>query len=341
MKIQIKKLPKSKIELEIEVPAQEFDEFINKATFNLGKDVEIEGFRKGKAPKEIIVRAMGLEKILNEAAELCVKEKYIRAILENKIEALGQPEIEILKIAPSNSFIFRAKSAVLPEIRLGDYKKIASAIKRKEVKIEDKEVEDTLDWLRKNHATKSGQGLPEINDDWARGFGKFENLAALKKNIKDGLNLEKEALETQRVRREIAEKISEKSEMEAPEILIEAELKNIIERLKIEAPQVLQISFEDYLKKISKTEKELMDSSLSEAEKRVRSSLILREIGKQENIQVSEEEIKQEINQILKHYPDAGKAEKEIDPEKLKLYIEGELKREKTFQLLESYSKSL
>ncbi len=53
MKSTIKKLPKSQIELEIEVPAEEFKHFIEKVTLNLGKDLEIKGFRKGKVPEEI------------------------------------------------------------------------------------------------------------------------------------------------------------------------------------------------------------------------------------------------------------------------------------------------
>ena len=126
MEVKISKLPKSQIELKIEVSAGEFDHFIEKATLNLGKDLEIKGFRKGKVPKEIIEKEVGPEKILVEAADLAVRENYQKAILENKVEAIFQPKIEIQKLVRGDSFIFLAKTAVLPEIKLPDYKKIAS-----------------------------------------------------------------------------------------------------------------------------------------------------------------------------------------------------------------------
>jgi len=152
VKILIQKLPKSKIELKIELSPREFDDFIEKAIFNLGRDFEIEGFRKGKVPKEIIREKIGLGKILEESADLAVKESYVRAILENKIEAIGRPEIQITKIAENNPFEFKADVSVLPEINLPDYKVIAARIKRKEGVVEEKEIEEAIIWLQKSRA---------------------------------------------------------------------------------------------------------------------------------------------------------------------------------------------
>ena len=87
MKVSIQKLPESKIQLEIELPTEEFNKFIGKATQDLGKDLEIGGFRKGKVPKEIVEKEIGLAKILEEAVQLVIKEKYPQVVLENKIEA--------------------------------------------------------------------------------------------------------------------------------------------------------------------------------------------------------------------------------------------------------------
>jgi len=152
MKSSIKKLPKSQVELEIEVSAEEFDKYIERATFALGKDLEIQGFRKGRVPREVIEREMGREKILAQAVEQAVKENYVKAILDNKIEAISQPEIEILKLAHGNLFRFRVKTTALPKIDLPDYKKIASDTKRKEVLVAKKEVEDAFFWLQKSRA---------------------------------------------------------------------------------------------------------------------------------------------------------------------------------------------
>ena len=140
MKTTIQNLPNSQTELKIEVPTEEFKGFIEKAVLDLGKDIEVEGFRKGKAPKEVIEKKVGQEKILQAAAQDCIKENYIKAIKEQKLEPLGQPEIEILKIALGNSFEFKAKISILSEIKLSDYKKIASQVKKREVKVTDEEI---------------------------------------------------------------------------------------------------------------------------------------------------------------------------------------------------------
>jgi len=365
MKSTVKKIPHSEVELEIEIPAEELDRFIEKACFNLGRNLEIKGFRKGKAPKEFIEKEIGKEKILIEAANLAVDETYRKAVLENKIEAIFQPKVEIKKLAAGNPFIFSAKTAVLPEVSLPDYKKIASKVERKEISVEDKEIESALKWLQKSRAKfsaknqpaqkgdfveieyfssqigqeaqkdtfilgeghflqgfeekiigmKSGQekenitlnkdgkeiilkvkvisvqniGLSEINDEFAKSLGKFDNLDALKKSIKQGLVLEKEQAEKQRARQEILEKIGEKTKLEIPNVLIGNEQEQMLENLKKMVSERLKISFQDYIKKLGKTEKEVSDSFLLESQKKVRNYLILREIGKKE---LDSEEIK-------------------------------------------------
>ena len=151
----------------------------------------------------------------------------------------------------------------------------------------------------------------------------------------ENLKLEKERMERQRLRQEILEKIAQSSEIEISEALVESEQKQMLENLKKQIPQILQISFEDYLVKINKTEKELMDSLLAEAQKRIKNSLILKEIGKREEIAISKEEVEEEANKFLRNYPEI----KKLDPEQLKKYTEEVIKNEKTFQFLESLMK--
>jgi len=153
----------------------------------------------------------------------------------------------------------------------------------------------------------------------------------------ESLKLEKERIERLRLRQEILEKITQMVEIEIPEILVESEQKQMLENLKKQILQILQINFEDYLIKINKTEKELMGSFLAEAQRRIKNSLILKEIGEKEEIAVSKEEVEEEANKILRNYPEA----KKLDPEQLKKYTEEVIKNEKTFQFLESLTKKL
>ena len=155
MKTSIQKLPKSQVEIFFEIPAEEFKDYFEKAVLNLGKDLEIEGFRKGKAPKEIVERELNPGKILEEATNLAARKSYIKVVLEDKIEAIGKPEIYVTKLAKGSPLEFKAKVATIPEIELPDYKNIASKIKPKEVFVEEKEVEEAIDFLQKSRAKLS------------------------------------------------------------------------------------------------------------------------------------------------------------------------------------------
>lgn len=149
------------------------------------------------------------------------------------------------------------------------------------------------------------------------------------------LRLEKERMEKERVRQEILNRISEKAEMDVSGEFIEQEKNMMLNNLKQQVPQFFQISFEDYLQKLNKSEKELLDSLQPEAEKRVRGFLVLRAIAEKENIQVSQEEVEREQEKISKTYPDM----QGLDPSQLKDYTKLVMQNEKTLQMLEGLTK--
>jgi len=120
--------------------------------------------------------------------------------------------------------------------------------------------------------------------------------------------------------------------------LVELEKNHLLDDLKQRVSQGLQISFEEYLIQIKKSEEEIKNSFLESAQKRVKNFLVLREVGKAENIVVSEEEIKEETNKILKKYSDLEDTEKKIDLDRLKDYTESAIYNEKVFEKLENFS---
>ncbi len=177
--------------------------------------------------------------------------------------------------------------------------------------------------------------LPEINDEFARNLGKFDNLASLKENVREELRKEKEREETQRLHNEILEIITQKAKFEIPEVLIEFEKKRLLRNLKERISQNLKISFEDYLSSIKQSEEQFEGSFLKEAEKRVKNLLILKEIGKREKITVTEEEVKEQLDKVLKNYQ--TKTEK-IDTSELKEYIKEVVYNGKVLQKLGNFS---
>jgi len=169
--------------------------------------------------------------------------------------------------------------------------------------------------------------LPELTDEFAKQLGSFENIEALKKNVKEGLMQEKEIHNKENWKDEVLKAIGEEMKLETPEILVLSEKERLLEGLKHESEH-LKIGLEDYLKRIQKTLEELEKEMLEKAEIRVKNYLILREIGKKETIEVSEEELEQEINRILASYPQVNP--QEIDKEAIK----GVLYNNKVFEKL-------
>ncbi len=180
MKVEIEKLPQSKAKLKIEVPKEKVEEYLEKAYFEIAKNLKIPGFRPGHIPHLVIEEKVGLKAIHEEALRLLVPHAYVEAILDNKIVAIGRPEIKVTKFAPGNPLEFEAEVTVVPEVSLGDYKKIK--IRGKEIEVEESEVDEVLKSLQKREAIlEEKEGLSE-NGDWAEiDFDGFKNGIALEK----------------------------------------------------------------------------------------------------------------------------------------------------------------
>ena len=178
--------------------------------------------------------------------------------------------------------------------------------------------------------------LPEINDEFAKQLGSFDTLVALKNSMKEGIMIEKTEEEKQRKRAEILEKIAEKSKFEMPEAMVEYEKQRLLEDLKNKITQNIKISFEEYSASIKKTEAEIKETYQKEAEKRLKGFLVLRELGKKENIEVFDKEVEEEVSKSTKNYSKEDLVK--VDIEQLKEYTKGVLYNEKVFQKLEFYS---
>lgn len=170
MKQELKKLPKSQVELTVTIPYEEVEKYLAAASERVSREAKIEGFRPGKAPYEIIKQKFGEMAILQEASEDIVIKTYHEAIVAEKLVTIGQPKIEIEKLAPENEMVYKATVAVLPAIKIGDYSNLK--LPRAAAVIADGEVEKIVEDIRKMRAkqtpvereAKTGDRL-EINFD--------------------------------------------------------------------------------------------------------------------------------------------------------------------------------
>ena len=155
--VEIKKLENSEVEIVGEIPAELFDKNRKLAIKNLSKNIELPGFRKGHVPEAMLTKHIGEKTIMEEMAEITIGKEYKNIIVENKLDPISRPEVGITKIAPGNPLGFTIKVTVMPNIEIGDYKKIAKEIYASQEKIEvnDKEVDDTIVEIRKSYTKQS------------------------------------------------------------------------------------------------------------------------------------------------------------------------------------------
>lgn len=176
--------------------------------------------------------------------------------------------------------------------------------------------------------------LPEISDDFAKSLGNFQNAEILKKNIKDGIAMEKEAKEKERIRLAILEKVMGESSLEIPDKLIQSQLDAMISSFDQNLHrQGMELGL--YLAQVGKTQEDLRKDWYSQAVKHVKTRLVIKKIQEKEKIDVSDEETLLEVNSILKDFRTVEEAGKEIDLVNLKDKVKSNLLHEKTLQILE------
>lgn len=330
--LEIKKLPKSQIEITGEIPAEEFEGAWQNALKELNDKTNLPGFRPGHIPERTLLDRIGEQTVTERAAEIALQKTYPEIIKQNKIAAIGHPQITITKIARKNPLGFKAVTAVLPQIILPDYKELAreKMAEKLEILVSEKEIEESLDYLRK---TKNKEQLPELNDDFAKSVGNFNTVDELKNAIRQNLLLDKERRAKEARRMATLEQISKKCEIEIPEILVEAEKNKMLEELRASIAQ-FGLKWADYLLHIKKTEEELINGWQQDAEKRSRYGLVLREIADKEKLEPAAEELENYALQIISQEPESER--QKIDKERVKDYAYGILRNEKVFKFLEN-----
>jgi trigger factor len=200
------------------------------------------------------------------------------------------------------------------------------------------------DFVVKVHSVQE-QELPELNDEFAKSLGGFENLTALKESVEHGIKHEKMDKEKNDWRQNVLSKIAEKSKMEIPEILIENEADKMMSEIRANV-ESFGLPWEKYLgelsasemkgKKQEEIEAELRAKVFPQAGKRVREALVLRKIAEKEKIEATPQEVEEQISRFLQRYKNAEDAKNHVDTEELREYTYGVIKNDKVFQFLEN-----
>lgn len=176
--------------------------------------------------------------------------------------------------------------------------------------------------------------VPKLDGDFIKSLGHFKSEEELRENVAEGIRAEKEQKETERLRMEILNKIDEGSKINLPEKMVEQQLDALVTNFDRNLhAQGLELSL--YLAHLKKTQEDLRKEWRGQAEKQIRQSLILREIGKREKIKVSDEEIEQAAGELLMRYTAQGQDQSKVNMEEVKQRSGEAIFREKIFKFLE------
>ncbi len=140
----------NEVKLEITVEAEKFDEAIKKVYFKSAKYFNIPGFRKGKAPMQIVEKYYGKEIFYEDAFNEVAQDALEEAVEENKLEIVSRPDIEVTQIEKGKDLIFEAIMQTKPEVKLGKYKGIE--IKKVEYNVTDKDIEHELGHMQEHNS---------------------------------------------------------------------------------------------------------------------------------------------------------------------------------------------
>ena len=150
MGYQIEDLGKNMVKLSIDCPAADFEKAIEQAYQKNKNKLNIQGFRKGKAPFSVVTKMYGKQMFYEEAANLLIPDAYEKAAKECGVEIVSRPEIDVTQIESGKDFIFTATVAKKPEVTLGEYKGVA--VDKIEVSVSDDEIEAELKKTQEQNA---------------------------------------------------------------------------------------------------------------------------------------------------------------------------------------------
>ena len=148
MKVTREKEEDCQVFLTIELEPAEVEEALEQSYRRLAKRANIPGFRKGKAPRAVLERHLGKDRLLEDALNELLPQAYEKALKDEGIEAVASPSIEVTQTDP---VVFKATVPLKPTITLGDYRSLK--LKAEPATVKDEEVEAVIEQLRRQHGT--------------------------------------------------------------------------------------------------------------------------------------------------------------------------------------------
>lgn len=177
MKTSVKYLSDTKVAVSVTLGVSELKDAKLAALNELGKDIKVPGFRKGKVPVSVVSKNVNPNVLAQKTLESALSKAVADAFISEKLQALDRPEVEVKKFLPGSELEFTAESEVMPKIKIGDYKNLKSTAKK--VSVTKKDIAEITDRLKKGFSSKKTVQRPakltdEVNIDFE---GKKDGIA--------------------------------------------------------------------------------------------------------------------------------------------------------------------
>lgn len=301
MQVVSQNLPKNTVKLTITLSAEEVKKAQEKVWTKIIESAEVDGFRKGKAPAELVKNKVDPKKAQGEIVVDLVSTYYPQALENQKLMPVIDPKIEATELEPEKDYIFSVTLATRPQVTVGDYKK---AIK---------------DVYNKKTAEHGGRGKQVLQ--------RLEEVARAKAGTRD----ESVAKPANLSPNEVIDAITSVTTAEISDLLIEEEVNKMLSRL-VNQVQAIKLDMDAYLKSQNKTAETLRTEYAAVAERQILSELALIEVAKNEGVEATDAEVEQTLNAM----GDAKLKEQYSKDEYQKAYIKAIIAKNKVIWKLSS-----
>jgi trigger factor len=153
MKTTVKKLSDTKVCLTITLGADELNAAEQVALTKMARDLKVPGFRKGKVPISVAAKHVNPMALQEQVLDSALSKAVAEAFMNEKLQALERPSVEVKKFVPNQEVEFTAEATVVPPVKLGDYKKLKA--KPQAVKVEAKDVDEIIERMQQNFVDKT------------------------------------------------------------------------------------------------------------------------------------------------------------------------------------------
>ena len=141
----LKKIDQNQTELVIELDRNDLKKYIEQVESEFGKSLQLDGFRKGKVPKDLIKKNLDAKQVLESALDLAMRDSLAKTTEKEKLDVLNASNLEIKENTPEK-LIYKVMLTLFPEIKIQDFSKLKVA--KQEIQVEQKDVDGTLETIK-------------------------------------------------------------------------------------------------------------------------------------------------------------------------------------------------